>query len=59
MLLIFPKNKKKMGKKKFNPRTFFDITIGGEFHGRIVFELFADVVPRTAESKPFFYFVFE
>ncbi len=33
-----------------NPRVFFDITIGGRPSGRVVFELFADVVPRTAEN---------
>jgi peptidylprolyl isomerase len=33
-----------------NPRVYFDISIGGESAGRIVFELFADVVPRTAEN---------
>ena len=33
-----------------NPRVFFDITIGGRTTGRVVFELFADVVPRTAEN---------
>ena len=33
-----------------NPRVFFDVTIGGAPAGRIVFELFADVVPRTAEN---------
>ena len=33
-----------------NPRVFFDITIGGSPAGRIVFELFADVVPKTAEN---------
>ncbi|KAG0262554.1 Peptidyl-prolyl cis-trans isomerase D [Mortierella polycephala] len=33
-----------------NPRTYFDITIGGDPAGRIVFELFADVVPKTAEN---------
>lgn len=33
-----------------NPRVFFDITIGGEATGRIVFELFADTVPKTAEN---------
>ena len=27
-----------------NPRVYFDITIGGKPTGRIVFELFADVV---------------
>jgi peptidyl-prolyl isomerase D len=33
-----------------NPRCFFDITIGGQPAGRIVFELFADKVPKTAEN---------
>ncbi len=33
-----------------NPRVFFDITIGGAPAGRIVFELFADTTPRTAEN---------
>ena len=33
-----------------NPKVFFDVTIGGKEAGRIVMELFADVVPRTAEN---------
>lgn len=33
-----------------NPRVFFDISIGGAAAGRVVFELFADVVPKTAEN---------
>ncbi|XP_059371998.1 peptidyl-prolyl cis-trans isomerase D [Carassius carassius] len=33
-----------------NPRVFFDVDIGGGRVGRIVFELFADVVPKTAEN---------
>jgi cyclophilin family peptidyl-prolyl cis-trans isomerase len=33
-----------------NPSVYFDITIGGEAAGRIVFELFADVVPKTAAN---------
>uniref|UniRef100_A0A8C9FKN0 Peptidyl-prolyl cis-trans isomerase D n=1 Tax=Pavo cristatus TaxID=9049 RepID=A0A8C9FKN0_PAVCR len=33
-----------------NPRAFFDVDIGGERVGRIVFELFADIVPKTAEN---------
>jgi len=33
-----------------NPRVFFDVTIGGKEAGRIVMELFADVVPKTAEN---------
>ncbi|CAK7233656.1 cytochrome P450 monooxygenase 41 [Sporothrix bragantina] len=32
------------------PRVFFDIRIGNKTAGRIVFELFADVVPKTAEN---------
>ncbi|CDO95568.1 unnamed protein product [Kluyveromyces dobzhanskii CBS 2104] len=31
-------------------KTFFDISIGGEAAGRIVFELYSDVVPKTAEN---------
>ncbi|XP_012689741.1 peptidyl-prolyl cis-trans isomerase D [Clupea harengus] len=33
-----------------NPRVFFDVDIGGERVGRIVFEVFADIVPKTAEN---------
>lgn len=33
-----------------NPKVFFDITIGGESAGRIVFELRADIAPKTAEN---------
>jgi len=33
-----------------NPKVYFDITIGGSPAGRIVMELFADDVPRTAEN---------
>ncbi|KAJ2156792.1 Peptidyl-prolyl cis-trans isomerase-like 1 [Coemansia sp. RSA 552] len=33
-----------------NPIVFFDITIGGKDVGRIKMELFADVVPKTAEN---------
>ncbi|PFH50871.1 hypothetical protein AMATHDRAFT_60373 [Amanita thiersii Skay4041] len=32
------------------PITFFDITIGGQFVGRVVFKLYSDLVPRTAEN---------
>ena len=33
-----------------NPVVFFDITIGGSPRGRIEMQLFADVVPKTAEN---------
>ncbi|KAJ8297819.1 hypothetical protein KUTeg_024350 [Tegillarca granosa] len=33
-----------------NPRAFFDVEIGGEEIGRIVFELFKHKVPKTAEN---------
>nr|ARR28777.1 cyclophilin protein [Lilium leichtlinii var. maximowiczii] len=33
-----------------NPRVFFEMSVGGASAGRIVMELFADVVPRTAEN---------
>ena len=33
-----------------NPRVFFDVSIGGKPAGRLVFELFADTVPKTAEN---------
>lgn len=32
------------------PQCFLDITIGGELEGRIVVELYNDVVPKTAEN---------
>lgn len=31
-------------------RTYFDVTLGGLPAGRIVFELFADIAPKTAEN---------
>ena len=33
-----------------NPYVFFDVSIGGQNAGRIVIELFADKVPKTAEN---------
>ena len=33
-----------------NPVVFFDVTIGGIAAGRIKMELFADIVPKTAEN---------
>ncbi|KHG26228.1 Peptidyl-prolyl cis-trans isomerase D [Gossypium arboreum] len=38
-----------MSKKK-NPMVFFDVSIGGDLVERIIIELFADVVPKTAEN---------
>jgi peptidyl-prolyl isomerase D len=32
------------------PLTFFDITIGGAPAGRVVFALYSDLVPKTAEN---------
>lgn len=33
-----------------NPKVYFDITIGGEAAGRVVFELFKDAAPLTADN---------
>ena len=33
-----------------NPSVFFDIEVAGKPKGRVTFELFADVVPKTAEN---------
>jgi len=33
-----------------NPTVFFDVTLDGEPAGRVTFELFANIVPRTAEN---------
>jgi peptidyl-prolyl isomerase D len=33
-----------------NPRCYLDVSIGGELEGRIVIELYASIVPRTAEN---------
>ncbi|CAD6636867.1 HN1_G0028670.mRNA.1.CDS.1 [Saccharomyces cerevisiae] len=38
------------GVKMTRPKTFFDISIGGKPQGRIVFELYNDIVPKTAEN---------
>ncbi|KAI7756071.1 hypothetical protein M8C21_015510, partial [Ambrosia artemisiifolia] len=33
-----------------NPRCYLDISIGGELEGRLVVELYKDIVPKTAEN---------
>jgi len=38
------------GDAKDHPFVFFDITAGGKALGRITFELFSSVVPKTAEN---------
>eukprot|EP01089_Gocevia_fonbrunei_P021400 TRINITY_DN8306_c1_g1_i1.p1 TRINITY_DN8306_c1_g1~~TRINITY_DN8306_c1_g1_i1.p1 ORF type:complete len:229 (-),score=68.45 TRINITY_DN8306_c1_g1_i1:4-615(-) len=45
-----PEKKAKVAEKKGNPKVFFDVSIGGAAAGRVEIELFADVVPRTAEN---------
>ena len=32
------------------PQVFFDVAIGGKPAGRIIFELFSDITPKTAEN---------
>ena len=32
------------------PHCFFDISIGGKSAGRIVFELYTDITPKTCEN---------
>ncbi|XP_057314456.1 peptidyl-prolyl cis-trans isomerase D-like [Hydractinia symbiolongicarpus] len=36
--------------KSARSKVFFDVSVGGERIGRIIFELFNDVVPKTAEN---------
>ena len=38
------------GGKTSNPVVYFDVAIGKEIEGRIEFELFSDIVPKTAEN---------
>ena len=38
------------GDKTANPIVFFDISIGGQDMGRLKMELFANIVPKTAEN---------
>merc|ERR1712223_577167 len=37
-------------KQKMGVKCYFDLTIGGKAAGRVVFELYDDVVPKTAEN---------
>jgi hypothetical protein len=37
-------------KKHVNPKVFFDVKIGQKMVGKVTIELFADVVPKTAEN---------
>lgn len=39
-----------MGAEAQRPITYFDISIGGSPIGRIIFSLYADLVPKTAEN---------
>jgi cyclophilin family peptidyl-prolyl cis-trans isomerase len=32
------------------PKVFFEISIDGNIEGKVVFELFGDIVPKTAEN---------
>lgn len=45
-----PQSKQKTKKREGRPHVFFDIIIGGKASGRIVMELFNDIVPKTAEN---------
>eukprot|EP00386_Alphamonas_edax_P007795 GDKI01025880.1.p1 GENE.GDKI01025880.1~~GDKI01025880.1.p1 ORF type:complete len:186 (-),score=72.89 GDKI01025880.1:329-886(-) len=44
------KNSQPSNSKMSRPKVFFDVSIGGARAGRIVFELYNDIVPRTAEN---------
>ena len=35
---------------KKNPRVFIDFTIGSKPSGRVIFELYTDITPKTAEN---------
>lgn len=39
-----------MASESDRPITYFDISIGGQPIGRVVFSLYADLVPKTAEN---------
>ena len=35
---------------KYNPRVWLEVQVGNRNRGRIIFELFADVTPKTSEN---------
>ena len=41
-----------------NPRVYFDVAIDGKAAGRIEFELFANVVPKTAGACSSLFIIF-
>ena len=49
-LFSFATNAGTVTEEFVRPRVFFDLQIGGRRAGRIVMELFSDIVPRTAEN---------
>ena len=49
-LFSFAENANTADDSYVNPRCFLDLQIGGRRAGRLVVELFADVVPKTAEN---------
>lgn len=46
-VVALPASTDSLGTSESNPKVYFDISIGGEEVGRIVFVLFEDVVPKT------------
>ena len=46
----FVENAGTVDEDTYNPRCFMDLQIGGRRAGRLVFELFADIVPKTVEN---------
>ena len=43
----------KIAKAMANPRCFFDLSADGQLLGRVIMELNADVVPKTAGISTF------
>jgi peptidyl-prolyl cis-trans isomerase B (cyclophilin B) len=50
LALLFVVESKKPNGPKVTEKVFFDITIGGEAAGRIVFGLYGATVPKTAAN---------